>query len=155
MILYYLKPSIYYPLSAFLDEEQFVNILHSKYGDELIVCEEYGEDSIDEDIELIPPTAIELQEYKVDVPSESGTYNDPPQPGEFEWKIYYKINFADLIEYLDAEYGDLRMIEFFFKNYVLTPSKKQLYIKKAIERNKSGKYNVANNSYYKAYREIK
>lgn len=122
----------------FDDEEELINYLHSKYGDTVMVYEEYepndyGDMNADE-----PYGAIWYERYDdPGSPGDPGTYWDPPDPGEPpQSQIVYEINFSGLIQHLIEEYElDIDEIEAFFKSYVMTPKERMNYKEKAHKRN--------------------
>lgn len=118
----------------FEEEEDILKILKSKYGERVLVEEEFEDDgnrSVEPDL---PFNAIEYEEYyDPGDPGSPGSYWDPPDPGEpAEWHIVYETDFDDLIEYLFDVHGlEGEEIELFFKTYAYTPQEREKYYDKA------------------------
>lgn len=117
-----------------------VKLLHTKYGNYLMVDEQYEDVEEYDDWESYGYVTPEMPEkadvieddYTPSTPIVPATYSDPPEGGDpAELSIIYGVPFKDLIEFLEYEY-DLfdEYAEAFFNLYVYSPKKRDAYLEK-------------------------
>jgi len=105
----------------FDNEEDFLTFLKVKYGEELLVSEDFDLDNVNPEL---PYGAIEVYKHcEYGRPPKFTGYYDTPDTGEPGWcTITYEVKFDDLIDYIESLGVDK---ERFFKTCVYTKEEKK------------------------------